>query len=132
MAQSVPKRSDVVFAAGAVGYAAGMGASNNKAADGSTSEDDKTTKPGPPNPQGSSDLDMPSPPGGPLRSDAPSGPVPPGGPGTPAQPGEPQKVRRAERPVEEPGASEEEAEVLTGADNAQSSQLEPSDDSAGE
>jgi len=72
---------------------------------------------------------MPSPPGGPLRSDAPSGGTAPGGPGTPNQPGEPQEVKRAEHPVAEPRASEEHPTVLTGDDNAQSSQLEPSDDS---
>lgn len=121
-----------MFAAGAVGYAPDMAASNETAG-GSASEGDRTTKPGPPNPQGSGDLDMPSPPGGPLRSDAPSGAVPPGGPGTPAQPGEPQEVRRHERPIDEPGSDTEPAEtVLSGEGNAQTSQGEPSDDSGHE
>lgn len=78
------------------------------------------------------DLDMPSPPGGPLRSDAPDGPVPPGGPGTPAMPGEPKEVQRPDRPVEEPGATEGPSPVLTGEDNVQTSQGEPSDDSGHE
>lgn len=99
---------------------------------GSASEDNETTKCGPANPQGSGDLDLPSPPGGPLRSDAPSGAVTPGGPGTPNQPGEPQEVRRADRPVSEPQPSDEEATLLTDEDNAQSSQREPSDDSGSE
>ena len=43
-------------------------------------ENNETTKPGPANPQGSSDLDAPTPPGGPMRSDAPSGGNAPGGP----------------------------------------------------
>ena len=37
----------------------------------STNENDATTKQGPANPQGSEDLDAPTPPGGPQRSDAP-------------------------------------------------------------
>ena len=131
MPESLPNRARGVFAAGAVGYAAGMAASNETAG-GSASEDNETTKPGPPNPQGSSDLDMPSPPGGPLRSDAPSGATAPGGPGTPNQPGEPQEVRRPQRPVAEPHPSEDHATLLRGDDNAQSSQLEPSDDSGSE
>lgn len=120
-----------MFAAGSVGYAPGMAASNETAGE-NASEDNETTKPGPPNPQGSSDLDMPSPPGGPLRSDAPSSATVPGGPGTPNQPGDPQEVKRPERPVAEPHSSEDHASVLLGDDNAQSSQLEPSDDSGSE
>lgn len=108
-----------------------MAASNEKAR-GSASEDNATTKPGPANPQGSADLDAPSPPGGPMRSDAPSGSVAPGGPGTPQQPGEPQEVKRPERPVEEPHYADDQVPLLEGADNAQSSQQEPSDDSGGE
>jgi hypothetical protein len=41
-------------------------------------------------------------------------------------------VKRAERPVAEPGSSEDEETVLSGDDNAQSSQREPSDDSGSE
>ena len=129
MAQSVPNRSLVLFAAGAVGYASRMAASASETAEGATSEGSRTTKQGPSNPPGSSDGALPSPPGSPLRSDAPSGPVPPGGPGTPAQPGEPQEVKRHQRPIDEPGADDEPPPVLTGEDNAQSSQLEPSDNS---
>jgi hypothetical protein len=100
---------------------------------GDASEDDETTKPGPPNPQGSGDLDMPSPPGGPLRSDAPSGAVPPGGPGTPAQPGEPKEVERPQRPVKEPGSdTDPSTSALETERNAQTSQGEPSDDSGSE
>jgi hypothetical protein len=109
-----------------------MAASENETAGGTAAEGAETTKPGPPNPQGSGDMDMPSPPGSPLRSDAPSGEVPPGGPGTPAQPGEPKEVRRHQRPIDEPGTDAEPQPVLSGEDNAQSSQLEPSDDSGGE
>jgi hypothetical protein len=109
-----------------------MAASEHETAEGASSEGSRPTKPGPPNPQGSGDVDVPSPPGGPLRSDTPSGTVPPGGPGTPGMPGEPHEVKRAERPVHEPGTSEEATEVLMGEDNAQSSQREPSDDSGSE
>ena len=56
---------------------------------------DENTKSGPANHQGS-DLDAPTPPGGPLRQDAPDGSVAPGGPGTPAQPGKPKKVDEPE------------------------------------
>lgn len=56
---------------------------------------DENTKSGPANHQGS-DLDAPTPPGGPLRQDAPDGSVAPGGPGTPAQPGQPKKVDEPE------------------------------------
>jgi hypothetical protein len=96
-------------------------------------EDQGTTKPGPANPQGSSDLDAPTPPGGPLRSDAPAGPVTPGGPGTPAQPGEPQEAERPTRTVEEPvGPSGSQTSSTAQEQNAESSQGEPSDDSGHE
>lgn len=96
-------------------------------------DDTGTTKPGPPNPQASGDIDVPSPPGGPLRSDAAAGTVTPGGPGTPAQPGEPKEVERPTRPVVEPGSSTETPPaVLTDEGNAQTSQREPSDDSGSE
>ena len=98
---------------------------------GTTPEDAGRTKPGPANPQ-ASDLDTPSPPGGPLRSDEPAGPVPPGGPGTPAMPGEPKEVERPTRPVAEPHDTSAAREVLMGDDNAQTSQGEPSDDSGSE
>ena len=104
-------------------------AASEETAGGNASEGNETTKPGPPNPQGSGDLDAPSPPGGPLRSDAPSGVVPPGGPGTPAQPGEPREVRRPEHPVPEPGTAADPTEALGGEDDAESSQSEPSDNS---
>lgn len=120
-----------MFAAGPVGYATDMAASE-KTPEGAASEGASTTKPGPANPYGS-DLDVPSPPGGPLRSDEPAGDVPPGGPGTPAMPGDPKEVDRPTRPVVEPGSSvETPPEVLLGEDNAQSSQGEPSDDSGSE
>jgi hypothetical protein len=107
-------------------------AASEKETSGARSSEGGTTKAGPANPQGSGSMDMPSPPGGPLRSDTPSGAVTPGGPGTPAQPGEPQEVKRPEHRVQEPGPDEQPPPVLTGDDNAQSSQLEPSDDSGGE
>jgi hypothetical protein len=47
-------------------------------------------------------------------------------------PGEPKEVERPTRPVAEPGESQPPPEVLTGEDNAQSSQAEPSDDSGSE
>lgn len=78
-------------------------------------------------------MDTPSPPGTPLRSDEPGADVFAGGPGTPAMPGEPQEVERPTRPVAEPdGAIDPPREVLTGEDNAQTSQREPSDDSGSE
>ncbi len=107
-------------------------AASDETAGGNASEDNETTKPGPPNPQGSSGADAPSPPGGPLRSDAPSGAVPPGGPGTPAQPGEPKEVERPTHPVAEPRSSEDPSTSLTDEEYAQSSQLEPSDDAGSE
>jgi hypothetical protein len=91
-----------------------------------------TTKSGPPNPQ-DSDIDTPSPPGSPLRSDEPADDVLAGGPGTPAMPGEPEEVERPTRPVAEPGSATEPApEVLVDEGNAQDSQEEPSDDSGSE
>ncbi len=120
-----------MFVAGAVGYATGMAASE-ETPEGTGSEDAGTTKSGPPNPQ-RSDIDAPSPPGGPLRSDEPAATVFPGGPGTPAMPGEPKEVDRPTRPVVEPGdAVDPPREVLMGEDNAQTSQGEPSDDSGSE
>lgn len=104
-----------------------MAASRDVNQDGPTSEGDRTTKPGPANPQGSDRLDAPTPPGGPLRSDAPSGPVAPGGPGTPARSGEPEKPMRT---VEEPvGPRNGEGATTPQEHNAESSQGEPSDDS---
>ncbi|HEX5772034.1 MAG TPA: hypothetical protein VFY11_13815 [Nocardioidaceae bacterium] len=108
-------------------------AASEKIPGGTRSEGAEPTKQGPPNPESSRDIDMPSPPGGPLRSDAPSGPVPPGGPGTPNMPGEPKEVERPTRSVVEPGSTTADpSEVLTGEDNAQTSQAEPSDDSGSE
>ncbi|HSJ19520.1 MAG TPA: hypothetical protein VK964_03005 [Nocardioidaceae bacterium] len=96
-------------------------------------EEQGTTKPGPANPQGSSDLDAPTPPGGPLRSDAPTGSVAPGGPGTPTQPGQPQEVEPPTRRVEEPvGSAGQEASRTPQDQNAETSQGEPSDDSGSE
>lgn len=91
-------------------------------------ENNETTKPGPANPQGSGDLDAPTPPGGPMRSDAPSGPVAPGGPGTPTQPGEPHEVEQPERPVVEPSLEPDGPKEIPDP-NAETSQGEPSDDS---
>ena len=117
-----------MFAAGAVGYATDMAASDVNPG-GASSEESATTKPGPANPQGSSDLDAPTPPGGPLRSDAPSGPTAPGGPGTPVQPGDPKEAEKPMRPVDEPvGADRPETQDV----NAETSQGEPSDDSGRE
>ncbi|MFZ5847604.1 hypothetical protein [Nocardioides pakistanensis] len=99
---------------------------------GGTPAEDETTKPGPANPQASSSLDAPTPPGGPLRSDAPSGPVAPGGPGTPAQPGEPQEPERPMREVEEPVGAHPPAEPRDEGDHARGPQAEPSDDSGHE
>jgi hypothetical protein len=100
------------------------------ASDGTQSENNDATKPGPANHQGSSRLDAPTPPGGPLRSDAPSGSVTPGGPDTPAQPGEPEKDEKPMRPVKEPiGSQAEPATLPTGDDVPESSQDQPSDDS---
>ncbi|HEX6248751.1 MAG TPA: hypothetical protein VFZ64_12850 [Nocardioidaceae bacterium] len=98
---------------------------------GGTPSPDETTKPGPANPQESGDLDAPTPPGGPLRSDAPAGPVAPGGPGTPVQPGEPRETERPMRPVEEPVGDVGHA-TTTEDVNAQTSQGQPSDDSGSE
>lgn len=100
-------------------------------------EDHEPTKPGPANPQqpddqGASGLDAPTPPGGPMRSDAPSGAVTPGGPGTPAQPGEPHEQQHPERPVSEPHEAASSRPSGSGGisdANAESSQGEPSDDS---
>lgn len=48
-------------------------------------------------------------------------------------PGEPEEVQRPDRPVTEPGSeTEEPSPVLTGEDNAQTSQGEPSDDAGHE
>ncbi len=117
-----------MFAAGAVGYATDMAASDVNPG-GASSEESATTKPGPANPQGSSDLDAPTPPGGPLRSDAPAGSTAPGGPGTPVQPGDPKEAEKPMRPVDEPvGADRSSTEDV----NAQTSQGEPSDDSGSE
>jgi len=101
----------------------------NETAPGGRSEETPTTKSGPANPQGSADIDMPTPPESPLRSDAPAGPVPPGGPGTPGMPGEPQEVERPQRPVVEPGS---EVEPPSEPGVATTSQAEPSDDSGSE
>jgi hypothetical protein len=97
---------------------------------GASSEENATTKPGPANPQASSDLDAPTPPGGPLRNDAPAGQTAPGGPGTPVQPGEPEEAERPMRPVEEPVGTDRPAAAED--ENAQTSQGEPSDDSGSE
>lgn len=87
---------------------------------------EETTKQGPPNPQGSAQ-DAPSPPGGPLRSDAPSGSTTPGGPGTQGQPGRPRSDTGSMRPVEEPvGPAAKEATVPE--DPEKLSRNQPSDD----
>ncbi len=98
---------------------------------GGSPSQDETTKPGPANPQGSSDLDAPTPPGGPLRNDAPAGSVAPGGPGTPVQPGEPREQERPMREVDEP-VGDAGRTTSTADPNAQTSQGEPSDDSGSE
>lgn len=115
---------------GLSGTAPGMAASDVNP--GGKPSEDETTKPGPANPQGSSDLDAPTPPGGPLRNDAAAGSVAPGGPGTAVQPGEPEQPDRPMRKIEEPvgapgtdGGPHEDA-------NAQTSQGQPSDDSGDE
>jgi hypothetical protein len=129
----MPRVSQVVFAAGPVGYAADMAASADVNPGAGDTEDQGTTKPGPANPQGSNDLDAPTPPGGPLRSDTPDGAVAPGGPGTPAQPGKLQEVERPTRPVDEPvGPTDREVSQSTQEQNAETSQGEPSDDSGSE
>jgi len=101
------------------------------ASEGTESENNDATKPGPANHQGSSHLDAPTPPGGPLRSDAPSGPVTPGGPDTPTQPGRPEEQdEKPMRKVEEPiGDKAEPATLPTGDDIPETSQDQPSDDS---
>lgn len=131
MSQSLPNQARARFAAGAVGYARDMAASTNVSTGGTQSgNDEHTTKPGPANPQGSADLDAPTPPGGPLRSDAPSASVAPGGPGTPVQPGRAEPSEKPMRRVEEPrGPRDEDAQVTPQEENADSSQGEPSDNS---
>lgn len=94
-------------------------------------ESNETTKSGPANPQGSADLDAPTPPGGPMRSDAPSGPVAPGGPGTPVQPGQPHEPAQPERPVVEPSGDPDGPKEIEDP-TAQTAQGEPSDDSGRE
>lgn len=109
------------------------------------------TKPGPANHQGS-DLDAPTPPGGPLRQDAPDTPVTPGGPSTPTQPGEPEPVdpvrpqpggdpdphvepsSTPERPTTVPSPDTPEGEPGPDAveKNAETSEVEPSDASGAE
>lgn len=121
-----------MFAVGPVGYAPNMAASADVNQGGTPRGEEPATKPGPANPQGSSDLDAPTPPGGPLRNDAPAGSVTPGGPGTPAQPGEPQEAERPTREVEEPVGGPTVHETPTDDVNAQTSQGEPSDDSGRE
>jgi hypothetical protein len=107
-----------------------MAASTDVNPGGSSSEDERTTKSGPANPQGSNHLDAPTPPGGPLRSDAPSGSATPGGPGSPVQPGQPEEPERPMRTIEEPvGRRGEHSATTPQEDNAESSQGEPSDDS---
>jgi hypothetical protein len=99
------------------------------ASDGNTAENNDATKPGPANHDAGS-LDAPTPPGGPLRSDAPSGSVTPGGPDTPVQPGAPEESDKPMRKVEEPVGSEAEPATLpTGNDDPATSQDQPSDDS---
>lgn len=94
-------------------------------------ESNETTKPGPANPRGSGDLDAPTPPGGPLRSDSASGPVAPGGPGTPVQPGEPHDTPRPEHPVVEPSGEPDGPKEIEDP-SVQTFQGEPSDDSGHE
>ena len=110
-----------MFVGGCVGYAAGMAPDE---------ESNATTKPGPANPQGSRDLDAPTPPGGPMRSDAPAGGAAPGGPGTPVQPGEPHESSTPERTIDEPVGPPDNGGADAGRPdpNAESSQGEPSDD----
>jgi hypothetical protein len=97
-----------------------------------TREDIRTTKQGPPNPQ-ASDVETPSPPGSPLRSDEPAGNVFAAGTGSRTMPGEAEEVEQPMRSVAEPDSTTEPpTEVLMGEDNAQTSQREPSDDSGGE
>lgn len=115
---------------GPVGYASVMAAS--EVDPGGSQSDHDPTKPGPANPQDSDDLDSPTPPGGPLRSDAPAGPVSPGGPGTPVQPGAPEEVDRPRRPVGEPLGDAAGRAATTKDVNAETSQAEPSDDSGSE
>lgn len=88
------------------------------------------TKQGPANPQGT-DQDAPSPPGGPLRSDRPSGSVAPGEPGGPGRSGGPAGPPQPEggsmRHVEEPvGPPAKEATVPE--DPEKLSRNQPSDD----
>jgi hypothetical protein len=101
------------------------------ASDGNESENNDATKPGPANHQAADGLDAPTPPGGPLRSDAPSGSVTPGGPDTPEQPGRPEQqddtpMRRIEEPI---GSKAEPGTLPTGDGVPESSQDQPSDDS---
>ncbi len=119
-----------MFAAMPPGYASGMAASDENR--GGTPSQDETTKTGPANPQGSSHLDAPTPPGGPLRSDAPAGSVAPGGPGTPAQPGEPEGQEGPMRRVDEPVGDRGDRAASADDPTAHTSQGEPSDDSGSE
>lgn len=110
-----------MFAASGAGYANRMAAN---------AENNETTKPGPANPQGSGDLDAPTPPGGPMRSDAAAGSQAPGGPGTSPQPGEPHEQVEPMRDVHEPrGPEHSSTDSRSEAEDAQS---EPSDNSGRE
>ena len=122
LARTAPGARDLAaFATLGAGYATLMAAN---------AENNETTKPGPANPQGSADLDAPTPPGGPMRSDAPSGGNAPGGPATPAQPGEAHEQQRPMRDVEEPRGPERSSAVPSS--EAEQAQSEPSDNSGNE
>jgi len=119
LARTAPGARDLAaFATLGAGYATLMAAN---------AENNETTKPGPANPQGSADLDAPTPPGGPMRSDVPSGGKAPGGPATPAQPDEQQESMRD---VEEPRGPEGSPAAPTS--EAEQAQSEPSDNSGNE
>lgn len=129
------------------------GLDNRKETGMSASKDDPAeTTTGPANPQGSADMDAPTPPGGPNRTDAAAGPFAPGRPGGADQSGQARKIDEddthtspsgAEAPVE-PGSPKDPADTALGSDsghvekrpdpvrNAGSSQVQPSDGSGDE
>lgn len=110
---------------------------------------EETTKAGPANPQATSDLDAPTPPGGPLRTDAPTAPVTPG-PTSSASSDDPERSLSDEQEVDAPEESSNAGHASVGPepedrpvagrdapgpdpfDNAASSAGEPSDASGNE
>ncbi len=111
---------------------------------------DETTKAGPANPQDTPDLDAPTPPGGPLRTDAPTAPVTPGPSGSAGSDDPERRSLSDEQEVEAPEESSNAGHASVGPepedrpvagrdapgpdpfDNAASSAGEPSDASGNE